>query len=91
MARADLILDLVRASCLGDKVKVRKTVEALAANERAKNHKILADRLLAQLQVGNGNTTNTVPIPGSSNTPMVAEKVPSHQLDDLILGNYIRE
>lgn len=30
MARADLILDLVRASRLGDEARVRKTVEALA-------------------------------------------------------------
>ena len=54
MARADLILSLVRASCLGDDAQVRKIVEAMAANERAKNHTILADRLLAQLQMENG-------------------------------------
>ena len=30
MARADLILNLVRASCLGDQAKIRETVEALA-------------------------------------------------------------
>ena len=91
MARADLILDLVRASWLGDKSKVRKTVEALAANERAKNHTILADRLLALLQAGNGYTTNILPVQRSSKTPMVVEKVPSHQLENLIMVPQVAE
>ena len=91
MARADLILDLVRASFLGDKEKVRKTVEALAANERAKNHKILADRLLAQLQAGNGYTKKILPVQRSSNTPMAVEKVPSHRLENLIMVPQVAE
>lgn len=85
MARADLLLDLVRAGYQGDRAKVRKTVEAIAANERAKNHTILADRLLAQLQAENGFTSNTVPVSGPSNTSVVVEKVPSRPLDDLTL------
>jgi hypothetical protein len=44
-----------KAGARGDQAQFRKTVEALAADERAKNHKILADRLIAQLQQdGNG-------------------------------------
>ena len=54
MARADVNLTLIKASRQGDDVQVRKAVEALAADERAKNHTILADRLLAQLHAGNG-------------------------------------
>ena len=53
LARADLILTLIKASRQGNDLQVRKAVEALAADERAKNHTILADRLLAQLQSGN--------------------------------------
>ena len=45
MARADLILTLIKASRHGDDGQVRKAVEALAADERAKNHTIRADRL----------------------------------------------
>ncbi len=85
MARADLILDLVRASCLGDKERVRKSVEALAANERAKSHTILADRLLAQLQVTNGYHSSTVTVPKSDEIPLMAEKVPQWRIEDLIL------
>ena len=91
MARADLILNLVRASRLGDEAQVRKTVEALAANERAKNHTILADRLLAQLQLQNGHNTNVVAAARPSETLLVAEKIPSRQLDELILAPVVAE
>ena len=50
MARADLIRSLVKASRQGDDRQVRKAVEALAAEEHAKNHTIFADRLLTQLR-----------------------------------------
>ena len=61
-ARADLILTLIKASRQGDDLQVRKAVEALAADERAKNHTILADRLLAQLQSGNGRHGRSAPL-----------------------------
>ena len=54
MARADLILNLARAAIRGDQAQIQKTVESLAADERAKNHGILADRLIAQLKQNNG-------------------------------------
>jgi hypothetical protein len=61
MARADLLIDLVRAATRGDHVLFRKTVEALAAEERAKQHHVLADRLAATLQ--NGSLPSTTPRP----------------------------
>ena len=91
MARADLILDLVRASCLGDEQGVRKSVEALAANERAKSHTILADRLLAQLQVTNGHRSNMVSIPKLGEIPLMAEKIPHRRIEDLILEPHISD
>ena len=91
MARADLILNLVRASRLGDEAQVRKTVEALAANERAKNHNILADRLLAQLQVEIARNANALPAARPSDTPLVAEKVPCRRLDDMVLAPLVAE
>ena len=91
MARSDLILNLVKASRLGDEAQVRKTVEALAANERAKNHTILADRLLAQLQVENGRNVNAVSTIRTPETPLVAEKVPSRRLNELVLAPVVAE
>src|SRR3954469_6261597 len=45
MARSDLLLRLVRAGRRGDQEVFRRTVEALIAEERAKKHNVLADRL----------------------------------------------
>lgn len=90
MARADLILNLVRAGAKGDQVQFQKTVEALAADERAKNHGILADRLMAQLQQdSNGRPKPFSPLQGPMGrpltSPLVAELVPGRRIEDLIL------
>ena len=88
MARADLILNLVRAAARGDRAQVQKTVEALAADERAKNHAILADRLIAQLQ----QDSNGRPRPPASSParplsgPLVAEITPRRCVEDLVLA-----
>ncbi len=45
MARSDLLVSLVRAGASGDRDMVRSTAEALVADERAKKHFIVADRI----------------------------------------------
>ena len=87
MARADLILSLIKAGRQGDQGRIRKTVEALAADERAKRHTILADRMLAQLQTEpNGRYAPPAPrSPGSTPFPLVAETIPVRRLEDMIL------
>ncbi len=50
MARADLILNLVKTGIEGDLPTFRKTVEAIAAEEKAKRHYALAERLSEMLQ-----------------------------------------
>ena len=49
MARADLILDLIKNSFAGNKYQFKKVVEALIAEERSKQHLQLANRLQAEL------------------------------------------
>ncbi len=91
MARADLILNLVKASVRSDHAQFQKTVEALAADERAKKHGVLADRLMAQLQE-NAKLRSIVPslaraIPDN----LVAEITPNRQIEDLILPKEVEE
>ncbi len=50
MARADLILNLVRTGIEGDQPLFRKTVEAIAAEEKQKRHYAFAERLTEMLQ-----------------------------------------
>ncbi len=87
MPRADLILNLVRAAARGDHGQLQKTVEALAADERAKHHSILADRLIAQLrQDGNGRPNPLVAPPARPlSGPLVTEVVPRRRTEDLVL------
>ena len=84
MARADLLLSLVRSGSRGDKVEFRKVVEALAADERAKKHTILADRLLAQIQL---DSYRSIAPPNSNSGPLVIERVPERALEDMILSS----
>jgi hypothetical protein len=51
MARADQLLDLVKAARSGDEKALRRSVEAIAAEERNKQHHILAENLLDVLNV----------------------------------------
>jgi SpoVK/Ycf46/Vps4 family AAA+-type ATPase len=93
MARADLILNLVKAGARGDQAHFRKTVEALTADERAKNHNILADRLIAHLQQdSNGRPKTLSPQPvRSPSGPLVAQVAPRRRLEDLILSTEVKQ
>ena len=92
MARADLILSLIRAGTRGDQVLFHKTVEAMAAEERAKNHSILADRLLAQIDVQNGGQKHSGELSTlqSANSVFFAS-IPRRCLEDLVLPTEVEE
>lgn len=49
MARADLLVDLVKYSCSGNNYQYKKVIEAIIADERQNKHNILADNLQAEL------------------------------------------
>lgn len=49
MARADLLIDMIKYSCAGNNYQYKKTVEALIADERKNNHTVLADKLQKEL------------------------------------------
>ena len=90
MARADLLLNLVRAGAKGEHTLFRKALEALVAEERAKQHHILADRLAGYL-----NNTQ-ISKPGSNQSfangltsNLFYEVSPSRRMDDLILPEVV--
>jgi SpoVK/Ycf46/Vps4 family AAA+-type ATPase len=94
MARSDLIINLVRAGASGDTVALRSSAEALAADERAKRHTGLADRITRALEIAprntNGNKTSPQPprfIDGSSG---IMRREPERSLDALYLSKAVR-
>ena len=88
MARSDLLVSLVRASAAGDRREVAAAVEAIVAEERAKQHNILADRLARALRSnGNGRRAGyTAPEPAARVRDYVVEATPRKRLDDLFLS-----
>jgi len=90
MARADLLIDLVRFGVSDDKNRFRKVVESVIAEERAKKHTVLADNLeevlrsspTAKPMTKNGATTLDYRV-----NNFVHEVYPERRLSDLILPN----
>ena len=84
MARADILISMVRSASHGDMVSFRKAVESLVAEERAKKHNILAERLA--LSLNNGVNKNTAVRPNGETGDLVFEINPQKRFDDLIIN-----
>lgn len=90
MARSDLLINLVKAGVNGDSRTLKRTVEAIVAEERAKQHNVLADRLerVVETSVLNG-PTQVVRTPHEMThraaREFIAEIVPRRRLDELFL------
>jgi SpoVK/Ycf46/Vps4 family AAA+-type ATPase len=87
MARSDLLLDLVRAGARSDHVLFRKVVEALVAEERAKQHHVFADRLAEYLQ-NDGGRYEGEPIRKDRSDGFL-EMEPQRRLKDLVLPDSV--
>ncbi len=88
MARSDLLLGLVRASVAGDKKAVRSVVERIIAEEKNKQHTVLADRLTRAMQA-NGNGMNRHPSVSEGTRKrreFIAEITPWRELGDMVLS-----
>jgi len=90
MARSDLLINLVRAGAIGDRDALRSTAEALVADERAKKHFIVADRLqraLSAVPVTPPALTTSSPELNSLNgREAILEVTARLRLDDLLLS-----
>lgn len=90
MARADLLLGLVVAGKKGDSKLFQRTVEAIIAEERSKQHHVLADRLAESLR----SATPSKEAPSLMNDGIrnfFYEVLPNRSLDDLIIPETVRE
>lgn len=94
MARSDLLISLVRAASSGDQAGVRSSAEALAADERAKNHHILADRLqraLANVTVSSNSLLSQRDSAGAQGREAILEVQPQLCMDQLLLPLPVNE
>ncbi|MDR2466994.1 MAG: ATP-binding protein [Prevotellaceae bacterium] len=89
MARADLLVDLIKYAVTGNKQMIRKVAEAIIAEERSKRHTILADKMEVELNKSASNAPSN-----SSNDRirldyrvenLVAEITPQRKMDTLVI------
>jgi SpoVK/Ycf46/Vps4 family AAA+-type ATPase len=93
MARSDLLISLVSAGVAGDQKKLRSATEALIAEERAKNHNILADRIersLSSVPVSPPTMLTSRKLAGEDKEA-VLEVEPRVQLSQLMLPLPVKE
>ena len=93
MARSDLLVSLVKAGTSGDTRGFRSTAEAIIAEERAKRHDVLAERLAKVIQA-NGNGTHGLSVaaePVNRGRDFISEVVPRRRLEELILPKTSRQ
>lgn len=83
MARADLLIDLVRAARTGADDELRRIIEAVIAEEEANHHHVLADRLRQALRV-NGDRAR-LPAAAADVPAGVQVRTPELRFDDLVL------
>jgi SpoVK/Ycf46/Vps4 family AAA+-type ATPase len=87
MARADLLVNLAQTGLRGDKVTFRKVIEAIIAEERMKQHIVLANKLeealnaIPESQASAHGATVLDPRSGS----LIHEIMPQMKVSDLIL------
>jgi AAA+ superfamily predicted ATPase len=89
MARSDLLINLVKAGVSGDTGTFNRTVDAIVAEERAKQHNVVADQLERVVRTTNGNGPSNVirhaPESGHRARDFISEIMPRRRLDDLVL------
>ena len=98
MARADLILDLIKTSATGNKYQFKKIVEAIIAEERAKQHLQMADKLQQELdamvkaterEVQDRNLTSAAVAPVVNN--FLYEVPVKKSFEDLVLPDNVKK
>jgi len=94
MARADLLCELIKNGLSGDNSNFRKAAEAICAEERAKQHAVLADKIEELLKASSRPSAkeSTSPIimrNGTNEQSLFWEKTPRKRLDHLVLPSNV--
>ena len=91
MARADLLVNLVKSGSKGDHSKFHRVVEGIIAEEREKRHHVLADRLVEAMRE-NGHTSHRPNrILDNSISHLLYHRVPERRLSEVILNDQNRD
>lgn len=88
MARADLLVNLIQYGLAHDDKNFRSTAEAICAEERAKQHEILADKIENDLSTirPSDNDKNSALQVSSPDTSLFESVYPQKKISDLVLS-----
>ena len=92
MAQADLLIELFKTASKGDQVSFRKIAESLIQEEKAKGHRILAERLVKSLQPTRFEKNSGLLFESGNNTNeknLIYAINPERSIDSLILSSKI--
>ncbi|MEW6698492.1 MAG: AAA family ATPase [Bacillota bacterium] len=87
MARADLLYDLIKYGLNNDNPNFRKVAEAICAEERAKHHRVLANKVEELLRIQNRPLMRDISQSSVRNgeQSLFIEKIPVRKLEQLLL------
>ena len=91
MARSDLLISLVKAGINGDRNLFNKTVDAIIAEERVKQHHVLADQLEKTIRTNGKDTTSQPLSSNSSFRSLLNEIQPQRNLNEVVLSDQVRK
>lgn len=89
MARSDLLISLVKATSQGDPVTYRRTLEVIIAEERAKQHHILADRSAQYLGAEQPTKRQVHTMNHDQPSDLLYEVTPKRLIEDLIMPDVV--
>ncbi|MBJ8340795.1 ATP-binding protein [Antrihabitans sp. YC3-6] len=91
MARADLLLALVKSGAGGDELAFRRAAEALIAEEEGKKHGVLASQLADALTRRSRSGSNVAPLArNEAASALFYELEPARRTTDLVLPSPVR-
>ena len=92
MARSDLLVSLVKAGSSGEATRARSVAEAILAEECAKRHNVLAERLMDAMG-GSGASPITAKFVGHGqrHREFLLELTPRRRIEDLVLPALTRQ
>ena len=96
MARADLLCDLIKSGVAGENIAFRKAAEAICAEERAKQHEVLAKKIEDILKSSNSLFQRKEPQGqifslNGNGINLFKEVVPERRVDQLFLDDTVKQ
>ncbi len=95
MAQADILVDLIKAAKGGDQVSFQRAAESLIQDERAKGHRVLAERLSRSIQPegfmpSKSNVVRPLSFANGPHKDLIHEITPERSMASLMLADDIK-